>query len=148
MTKKKLKLHPRHVLDRHLLNSDMGFKQAMMLKDFMEDNFDKKKLTTLKDLINNFHGEIHPVKKKKVTKKVAVFMKKLQPSKELAVITGSIALTRTQAVTKVWDYIKKHNLQNPKNKRNIIADENLLVILKKKEVTMFELAGLISRHLT
>ena len=47
------------------------------------------------------------------------------PSKELAAITGSAALPRSQVVSKIWDHIKKNNLQNPQNKREIIADDKL-----------------------
>ena len=75
-------------------------------------------------------------------------MKALTPSTNLAVIVGSKPLPRTQVVSKIWEYIKKHNLQNPKNKRNIIADENLLKVFGKKEVTMFELAGIVGKHLS
>lgn len=47
----------------------------------------------------------------------------------------------------MWDYIKKHKLQDSKNRRNINADENLKVIFKKNQVTMFELAKILSKHL-
>ncbi|MEC7182880.1 MAG: SWIB/MDM2 domain-containing protein, partial [Bdellovibrionota bacterium] len=51
---------------------------------------------------------------------------------------GEKALPRTQVIKKIWDYIKKHNLQNPKNKRNILADDKLKPVIKgKSEVTMF-----------
>jgi chromatin remodeling complex protein RSC6 len=76
------------------------------------------------------------------------FMKALTPSVTLAEIVGSKPLPRTQVVSKIWEYIKKHNLQNPKNKRNIIADEKLLKVFGKKEVTMFELAGIVGKHLS
>ena len=75
------------------------------------------------------------------------FMKKFRVSPELAVIVGREPLCRTEIVSKIWDYIKKHNLQNPKNKRNIFADERLLPVFRKKEVSMFELAGLVTKHL-
>jgi chromatin remodeling complex protein RSC6 len=96
----------------------------------------------------------------KATKKVAApkvktarkpnpaFMKALTPSLSLAEIVGKNPLPRTQVVSKIWEYIKKHNLQNPKNKRNIIADEKLLKVFGKKEVTMFELAGIVGKHLS
>ena len=98
--------------------------------------------------------------KAKATKKVAApkvktarkpnpaFMKALTPSVNLAEIVGNKPLPRTQVVSKIWEYIKKHNLQNPKNKRNIIADEKLLKVFGKKEVTMFELAGIVGKHLS
>ncbi|MGZ3807950.1 MAG: SWIB/MDM2 domain-containing protein, partial [Bacteriovorax sp.] len=50
--------------------------------------------------------------------------------------------------SKIWEYIKKHNLQNPKNKRNILADDKLQKLFGKKEVTMFELAGIVGKHLS
>lgn len=81
------------------------------------------------------------------TKVLETFMKNYYPSKELAVIVGSKPLPRTKIVTKFWEYIKKNDLQNPKNKRNIIADQNLKRIFKKKEVSMFELAHLVGKHL-
>ena len=64
-----------------------------------------------------------------------------------AAVIGAAAAPRTEVVKKLWAYIKKNNLQNPKNKRNILADEKLTKVFGKKEVTMFELAGLIGKHL-
>ena len=88
-------------------------------------------------------------KKPKVARKPnAAFMKALTPSAILAEIVGNKPLPRTQVVSKIWDYIKKHNLQNPKNKRNIIADDKLAKLFGKKEVTMFELAGIVGKHLS
>ena len=55
-------------------------------------------------------------------------MKPLQPSKELAAVVGSSPLSRPDVVSKMWDYIKKNNLQNPENKREILADELLLEV--------------------
>ena len=74
-------------------------------------------------------------------------MKELTPSAELAAVIGDAPVARTQAVSKLWDYIKTHNLQNPANKRNILADEKLNKVFGKNEVTMFELAGLLGKHL-
>jgi chromatin remodeling complex protein RSC6 len=87
-------------------------------------------------------------KVKTARKPNAAFMKALQPSAILAEIVGSKPLPRTQVVSKIWDYIKKHNLQNPKNRRNILADEKLAKLFGKKEVTMFELAGIVGKHLS
>ena len=87
-------------------------------------------------------------KVKTARKPNAAFMKALTPSAILAEIVGAKPLPRTQVVSKIWDYIKKHNLQNPKNKRNIIADEKLAKLFGKKEVTMFELAGIVGKHLS
>jgi chromatin remodeling complex protein RSC6 len=76
------------------------------------------------------------------------FIAPLTPSAALAEVVGSKALPRTEAVKKVWAYIKKNDLQNPKNKREIIADAKLKGVLKKNKVTMFELAKIISENLS
>jgi upstream activation factor subunit UAF30 len=86
-------------------------------------------------------------KKKTARKPNAAFMQALTPSAELAAVIGSGACARTEVVKKLWAYIKKNNLQNPKNKRNILADDKLSKVFGKKEVTMFELASLIGKHL-
>ncbi len=76
------------------------------------------------------------------------FMKALTPSSALAAIVGASSLPRTQAVKKVWDYIKKHKLQNPNNRRNILADDSLKTLFGgKKDITMFELTSIVSKHL-
>ena len=59
-------------------------------------------------------------------------MKPLQPSKELAAVVGSEPLSRPDVVSWMWDYIKKNNLQNPENKREILADEKLEPIFGQK----------------
>ena len=70
------------------------------------------------------------------------------PSRELAEITGSAALPRSQVVSKMWDYIKKNNLQNPQNKREIVADDKLKKVFGGKErVSMFEMNKHLSNHL-
>ena len=66
-------------------------------------------------------------------------MKPLQPSKELAAVVGSEPLPRPEVVSKVWDYIKKHKLQDPQNKREIMADEKLRAVFGKNRVSMFEM---------
>ena len=70
------------------------------------------------------------------------------PSAELAEIVGEKDLPRSEVVSKVWDYIKKHELQDPKDKRNILADDKLGKIFGKKSATMFEMNKLLSAHLT
>lgn len=80
--------------------------------------------------------------------KTPAFMKALAPSTELAAIVGKEPLARTEVVKKVWEYIKAHNLQNPANKRNILADSKLKPIFGKDEVTMFEMTGLLGKHLS
>ncbi len=70
----------------------------------------------------------------------------VQPSPELAVIVGKDALPRAEIVKKMWDYIKKHDLQNPKNKREILADDKLKPIFGKDKATMFEMNAHIAKH--
>ena len=74
-------------------------------------------------------------------------MKPLQPSKELAAVVGSKPLPRAEVVSKVWDYIKKHKLQDPQNKREIMADEKLQAVFGKNRVTMFEMNKHLAQHL-
>ena len=78
----------------------------------------------------------------------AAFMKPLKPSAELAAVVGASPLPRTEVIKKLWDYIKAHNLQDAQNKRNINADEKLAKVFGKKQVTMFEMAGLVGKHLS
>ncbi len=87
-------------------------------------------------------------KKKTARKPNAAFMKPLSPSKELSEIVGATALPRTEVMKKVWQYIKKHDLQDAKNRRAINADDKLKAVFGgKKQVTMFEMTKLISNHL-
>ena len=74
-------------------------------------------------------------------------MKPLQPSTELAAVVGSDPLPRPEVVSKVWDYIKTNNLQNPQNKREIMADSKLEKVFGKKSVTMFEMNKHLAQHL-
>ena len=74
-------------------------------------------------------------------------MKPLQPSKELAQVVGDKPLPRTEAVSKIWTHIKKNNLQNPENRREILADDKLEPVFGKKKVTMFEMNKLLAGHL-
>lgn len=68
------------------------------------------------------------------------------PSADLAVIVGSDPLPRSQVVKKVWDHIKANNLQNPANKREIMADDKLKKIFGKDKVSMFEMNKHLSAH--
>lgn len=68
------------------------------------------------------------------------------PSAELAAIVGKDRLPRSQVVSKVWDYIRAHKLQNPENKREIIADAALEKVFGKKKVTMFEMNKHLAAH--
>jgi chromatin remodeling complex protein RSC6 len=82
------------------------------------------------------------------SQKSSAFMKALKPSPELAAIIGAEPLPRTEATKRIWDYIKQRNLQNPANKRNILCDSALKAVMGKDEVTMFEMTGLVSKHLS
>jgi len=76
-------------------------------------------------------------------------MKPMSISAELAVIVGKGPMPRSEVVKKLWVYIKKNNLQDPKDKRNINADESLKKVFGGKEVVnMFEMIKLISKHLS
>ena len=72
----------------------------------------------------------------------------LKPSDALAAVIGAEAVARTQVIKKLWDYIKAENLQDASNKRNINADAKLLAVFGKPQVTMFELAGIVGKHLS
>jgi DNA polymerase-3 subunit epsilon len=77
----------------------------------------------------------------------AAFMATLRPSSALAQIVGANPLPRTEVVSLLWAYIKKHDLQDKVNKRMINADDRLAAVFGKRQVTMFEMAGLIGSHL-
>ncbi len=72
----------------------------------------------------------------------------LKPSAALAAVIGSEPVARTQVIKKLWDYIKAEGLQDAANKRAINADAKLLAVFGKPQVTMFELAGIVGKHLT
>lgn len=110
----------------------------------------KKKVTkkkTAKKATKKKAAKKKTAKKKTKRKPNAAFMKPLTPSTELAAVVGSTPLPRTQVVKKLWVYIKKNNLQDSKNRRNINADANLKKIFGKNQVSMFEMTKLVSKHL-
>src|SRR3982751_5304199 len=72
----------------------------------------------------------------------------VQPSADLAAITGSDPLPRSQVVSKMWDYIRSNKLQDPNNKREIVADDKLRKIFGKDRCSMFEMNKHLSRHLS
>jgi upstream activation factor subunit UAF30 len=80
--------------------------------------------------------------------KAGALQKPLQPSKELAAVIGSEQRSRGEVVSRVWDYIKSHNLQNPENRREILADDKLRKVFGKDKVTMFEMNKHLAQHLT
>ena len=73
--------------------------------------------------------------------------KPLQPSAELAAVVGSDPVSRGEMTSKVWEYIKSHNLQNPENRREILADDKLRKVFGKDKVTTFEMTKYLSQHL-
>lgn len=76
-------------------------------------------------------------------------MQPMKPSKELAAVIGGDPMPRTEVTKKLWAYIKKNDLQDPKNRRNINPDEKLAkVFLTKKAVNMFEMTKLVNKHLS
>ena len=70
------------------------------------------------------------------------------PSADLAEIVGKNDLPRSEVISKVWDYIKKHSLQDPNDKRQINADSKLAKVFGKESVSMFEMNKHLSAHLT
>ncbi len=80
-------------------------------------------------------------------KKMDALQKPLTPSPELAEIVGKDMLPRGQVVSKVWDYIRKHNLQNPADKREILADAKLKKVFGRDKCTMFEMNKYLAQHL-
>ncbi len=90
---------------------------------------------------------VKPAKKKTARKPNPAFMKPVQPDAALGVIVGDKAIPRTEIIKRLWDYIKKHNLQNPENRREILADDNLRPLFGgKAKVTMFEMNKLVFKH--
>jgi DNA topoisomerase-3 len=69
------------------------------------------------------------------------------PSPQLAAVIGAEPVARPEAVKKMWEYIKAHNLQDPKDKRTILADDRLRAVFGKDSIGMFELAGVLGQHL-
>ena len=94
-----------------------------------------------------------PAAKKSTAKKSArtpnaAFMKAMQPDAELSAVVGNKPMPRTEVTKKLWAYIKKNNLQDPKERRMINADDNLKPIFNgKKQVSMFDMTKLVNKHL-
>lgn len=79
----------------------------------------------------------------------SAFMKPMTISADLAAVVGKGPLPRSEVVKKLWEYIKKHDLQDAKNRRNINADANLKKVFGgKAQVSMFEMTKLVSKHLS
>ncbi len=90
-----------------------------------------------------------PAKKKSARKPNAAFMRALTPSPALGAVIGTKGVPRTEAVKKIWDYIKKNKLQDSKNRRMINADDKLKVVFGgKSQVSMFDMAKFLAKHLS
>lgn len=88
-------------------------------------------------------------KKKSKRKPNAAFMKPVKPDATLAAIVGDKPMPRTELTKKLWAYIKKHGLQDQKNKRMINADDKLKKVFGgKASVSMFDMTKLVSKHLS
>jgi chromatin remodeling complex protein RSC6 len=115
----------------------------------------KKKATAKKAAPKKAVKKAAPKKAKKVAKpKVKkprkpnpAFMAPLQPDAALAAVVGSNPLPRTEITKRLWDYIKKYNLQDAKNRRQINADDKLRAVFGRGSVSMFEMNKLIQSHL-
>lgn len=108
----------------------------------------KKKTTVAKKKTVKRAAPKKAAKKKTKRKPNAAFMKAMAPSPTLAAVVGGAPLPRTQAIKKVWVYIKKHDLQDKKNRRAINADDKLRPLFGKPQITMFELAKILNKHLS
>src|SRR6476660_8780803 len=88
-------------------------------------------------------------KKKSARKPNAAFMKPLTISPAMSEVVGNKPLPRTQVIKKIWDYIKKNDLQDKKNRRMINADAKLKTVFGGKgQVSMFELAKIVNKHVS
>jgi chromatin remodeling complex protein RSC6 len=86
--------------------------------------------------------------KEAAAKKTSAFMKPVQVSDTLAEVVGKGPMPRTEVTKKLWEYIKKHKLQDTKNKRNINPDQKLSKVLGSTEsIDMFKMTSKISKHL-
>lgn len=108
----------------------------------------KKAATTKKAAPKKAAAKKAAPKAKSARKPNAAFMKALTPSAALAAVVGASPLPRTEVVKKLWAYIKKNNLQDSKNRRNINADAKLKEVFGgKTTVSMFDMTKLVSKHL-
>ena len=95
-------------------------------------------------------AKVAKVAKKAKTKRTpnAAFMKAVTPSDVLAQVVGDKPIPRTEVTKRLWAYIRKHNLQDATNRRNINADDKLKAVFKKGTVNMFEMTKLVAKHLS
>lgn len=109
----------------------------------------KKKAPAKKAAKKATKAKAKPAKAKTKRKPNAAFMRAMTIGEALQPVVGSKPMPRTEVTKKLWDYIKKNKLQDAKERRNINADENLKKVFGgKKTVSMFEMAKLVSKHLS
>ncbi|MBK6398414.1 MAG: SWIB/MDM2 domain-containing protein [Bacteroidota bacterium] len=109
----------------------------------------KKKVAAKKAPAKKAPAKKAPAKAKVKRKPNAAFMKPMNISDALQPVVGNKPLPRTEVTKRLWAYIKKNNLQDPKERRNINADDNLKKVFNgKKQVSMFEMTKLVSKHLS
>ena len=109
----------------------------------------KKKVAAKKAPAKKAPAKKAPAKAKVKRKPNAAFMKPMNISDALQPVVGSKPLPRTEVTKRLWAYIKKNNLQDPKERRDINADDNLKKVFNgKKQVSMFEMTKLVSKHLS
>lgn len=104
-----------------------------------------KKATKMKAAPKATKKAAKPAKAKR--KPNPALLMKLTPSEALAAVVGSAPLPRSQALKKVWDYIKKYNLQDSVNRRKINSDDKLKTLFGKASVGMLEIGGILAKHL-
>ena len=92
---------------------------------------------------NDKADQVPPVKKVG-----AALSKPLKVTDQLAAVVGKGPMPRTEVVSSVWAYIRKHDLQNPENRREILADDKLKAVFGQDKATMFEMNKLLSAHLS
>jgi chromatin remodeling complex protein RSC6 len=107
-----------------------------------------KKATARKKTVRKAAKKAAPKKKKAKRKPNPAFMKPMKPDTALGAVVGSKPIPRTEITKKLWAYIKRNKLQNPANRREIMADAKLKPLFGgKKKVNMFEMTKLVSKHM-
>ncbi|MEJ7646353.1 MAG: SWIB/MDM2 domain-containing protein [Chryseolinea sp.] len=125
----------------------MAKKAKKAAKKVAKKSAKKAAKKTVKKAAKKVAKKAAPKKAAKKRKPNAAFMAALQPSALLSEVVGSKPLPRTEVIKKIWDYIKKNGLQDSKNRRMINADDKLKPIFDGKgQVSMFELAKVVSKH--
>jgi chromatin remodeling complex protein RSC6 len=120
-----------------------GFCPAGEARSRNDDSIDARPRTE-----NVFLGRRTMAQAKKKRKPNPSFMKPMQPDDQLSAVVGNKPMPRTEVTKKIWDYIKKNNLQDSKNKRMINADDKLKPVFNgKRQVSMFEMTKLVNGHL-